>query len=175
MDNAHRTWLSPKILVRPSLIHREGMFASSDFRKGETVLIWGDCYTDKAGALKAREQGKGTMQWDDDVFSYETTKNSDNYAINHSSDPNSWMEDAYTLTARRDIQAGAELTVDCALFEADEDFVSSWDCRCGSTLCRGKVTGKDWRSRELQQRYEGHFSPLINKRIERLKETESRP
>ena len=171
MDNAHRTWLSPRIEISASPIHGKGMFASSDFRKRETVLIWGDCYTDRAGAMKAREQGKGTMQWDDDIFSYETSENSDNYVINHSCDPNCWMIDAYTLTARRDIGTGEEITVDCALFGAEEDFVSSWDCRCGSALCRRKVTGRDWRDKELQQRYEGHFSPLINKRIQALKGT----
>ncbi len=171
MKKTHRTWLSPKIKVMSSPIHGKGMFATADFREGETVLIWGDCYTDEAGAMKAREQGKGTMQWDDDVFSYETTENSENYAINHSCDPNTWMADAYTLTARRDIQTGEELTIDCALFEADEDFVSPWDCRCGSVLCRGKVTGRDWRDGEIQQRYAGHFSPLINKRIQAQKGT----
>ena len=171
MKTAHRTWLSPKIEIMTSPIHGRGMFAASDIRNGETLIVWGDCYTDEAGALKAREQGKGTMQWDDDIFSYETKENSDNYAINHSCDPTSWMSDAYTLIARREIMAGEEVTADYALWESNEDHISTRDCQCGSVLCRGKVIGKDWRDKELQKRYEGHFSPLINKRIKKLKGT----
>ena len=45
-----------------------------------------------------------------------------------------------------------------------EDFVSSWECSCGSSFCRKRVTGKDWRILELQERYKGHFLPFINKR-----------
>jgi hypothetical protein len=73
------------------------------------------------------------------------------------------MLDARTVGARRDIAAGEELTVDYALFSV----VPEWrmDCHCGSSRCRGVVTGNDWRLLELQQRYAGHFSPFINARM----------
>lgn len=179
MTAAHETWLSPKIRIGNSPIHRKGMFAVADVGKWEKLIVWGDCYTDRAGALEAQKQGKGIMQWDDDVFSYESDEeevgneegreegNKEQYNINHSCDPGSWMSDAYTMIARRDIRAGEEITADYVLWETNEDFVSEWDCKCGSPLCRGKVTGKDWKNKELQKRYEGHFSPLINKRIEK--------
>ena len=63
---------------------------------------------------------------------------------------------------------GEELTVDYALFEAVEDFVAGWECVCGSNVCRKRVTGKDWRLLALQDRYAGHFLPLIGKRITRF-------
>jgi len=54
-----------------------------------------------------------------------------------------------------------------ALFETDEAFRASWRCRCGTENCRGTVTGRDWQLADLQARYVGHFSPLLEKRIAR--------
>ncbi len=79
------------------------------------------------------------------------------------------MKDEVTLIARRDIKPDAELTLDYALIEADEDHVASWECVCGSPLCRKRYTGKDWRIPELQERYHNHFTPLINRRIAAVK------
>ncbi len=38
-------------------------------------------------------------------------------------------------------------------------------CECGARNCRGTVTGKDWRRRELQERYRGYFSAYLARRI----------
>jgi hypothetical protein len=40
-------------------------------------------------------------------------------------------------------------------------------CRCGSTLCRGRVTGTDWRRPDLQRRYGDHWVPGLLARIRR--------
>jgi uncharacterized protein len=161
-----QTWISPKVCTHNSPIEGKGLFAHADIEQDETIVILGGNYTDAVGAEKARQDGKLIMQWDTNLYSYEDRGDSEDYFINHSCDPNLWMADAFTLTARRDIKAGEELTADYALWEADENFVSAWECQCGSPLCRSRVTGKDWRTPELQNRYEGHFSPLLNKRIQ---------
>lgn len=149
------------------------MFALEPIKEGEKVMTWGGKwgvdYVDKKGAEKAKQEGKLIMQWDDDLYSAETRGDSLGYFINHSCDPNTWMIDAFTHVARRNIQKGEEVTNDYALMEADENFVTKWECRCGSPICRKRITGKDWRLPELQARYKGHFSPLVNKRIERAK------
>jgi hypothetical protein len=168
MNASNENRINPKIRIGESPIHGRGMFAEGDIGRGEILIIWKECYTDKIGAEEAVRQGKGIMQWDDDVFSYETDRNPEHYLINHSCDPNGWMADAYTLEARRDIPRGEEITVDIAMFEHDEDAVTDWSCNCGSPMCRGRIKGMDWRREDLQKRYEGHFSPLINKRIEKL-------
>ena len=67
------------------------------------------------------------------------------------------------LLARTPIAAGEEVTVDYAQHTADLPW--SMPCRCGSPLCRGTVTNEDWRRRDVQQRYAGHFSPFLNRRI----------
>ena len=81
---------------------------------------------------------------------------------NHSCDPNLWLADEVTLVTRRPVAAGEELTVDYATMT-----VVSWEmeCRCGAAICRGVVTGDDWRRPDLRQRYGGHFSPFIAARI----------
>lgn len=88
--------------------------------------------------------------------------------MNHSCDPNVWMQDEVTLVARRDISPGEELTIDYALFEADENWARRWECRCGTELCRSVYTGRDWQRQDLRESYQGHFSPFINERIKNL-------
>ena len=66
------------------------------------------------------------------------------------------------------IKSGEEITADYALWEADENYISKWECSCGSIDCRKKITGKDWRINKIQEKYKDHFSPLINKRIKML-------
>ena len=169
------TWINPKIEIRDIPPKGKGMFARELIKVGEKIMTWGGTwgidYLDKAGAEKARINGKLIMQWDDDLYSAETRGDSPGYFINHSCDPNTWMINAFTHVARRDINPGEEVTNDYALMEADENFISGWDCHCGSPLCRQKITGKDWHRKDLQQRYKNHFSPLINKRIQQLNNT----
>ncbi len=85
--------------------------------------------------------------------------------LNHSCDPNLWMTDEVTLVARRNIKPGDEITADYAMWEIDSDWRMDNVCNCGALLCRGMITGEDWRLKEIQMRYAGHFLPLINKRI----------
>jgi hypothetical protein len=70
-------------------------------------------------------------------------------------------------TAWREIEAGEEITTDYAYGEASPSYRLE-PCACGSRLCRGRVTGDDWRLPELQQRYRGHFTPHIERLIQGL-------
>jgi SET domain-containing protein len=108
------------------------------------------------------------MQWDDDVFSVETNVMEDIYRINHSCDPNSWMSDAFTVVARRDIQVGEEIVIDYSLMLFNEPASSIMDCNCGSDICRRKITDEDLKDPKLQERYKGHYTPWLNKLIARL-------
>ena len=170
-------WIDPRIEVLPSPIHGRGSVATAPIRQGETVMVWG-------GTLLLTEEdiaGDRYEMWQVKGYVWATVgeglylaarvgadgEDRTDY-INHCCDPNVWMSDAVTLSARRDIQPGEELTIDYCLFEGDQDYVPSWTCRCGSELCRGRFTGRDWRRADLQERYRGHFSPFINARIERL-------
>ncbi len=160
--------ISPKIAFRETADKGNGMFASEPISAGEAVLIWGGTYTDRQGAEAARRRGLLAIQWDEDLFSVEDPGDDPAYFINHSCDADTWMQGAFTLVARRDIAAGEEITADYALWEADNAdhrYLSKWSCQCGAPDCRGRVTGNDWRLPPLQAKYQGHFSPLINKLI----------
>ena len=86
-----------------------------------------------------------------------------NHYGNHSCDPNLWWADAYTLVARRPIGAGEELTSDYATSTGVASF--SMTCACGSSLCRGVITGEDWHRPDLQARYGDHWIPVLLARI----------
>jgi hypothetical protein len=80
---------------------------------------------------------------------------------NHGCDPNLWWVDAVTLEARRDIAAGEEVTSD---YSTSTGVEYEMTCNCGSPLCRGTVTGEDWKRPELQARYGDHWIPTLLKR-----------
>lgn len=78
--------------------------------------------------------------------------------INHSCDPNAWIE-GLDLVARRPIDAGEEITVDYATFIAGTG--EPFDCRCGAEDCRGTVTPQDWQLPEIRRRYTEHCSAYV--------------
>ncbi len=159
------SWINRKAEILGSGTEGKGLFAKEDIMPGEVIVVWQGTYTDKQHAEKHKQEDKLVMQWDENLFSIENRGDDNGYFINHSCDCNLWMEDAYTLISRKSIKAGEEITADYALWEADENYVSEWDCKCGSVSCRKRVTGKDWQLKEIQEKYKDHFSPLINKRI----------
>ena len=171
-----KPWMSPKVKIGSSPIHGKGMFANARIDKVEVVAIWGGNYVGKESAEEAaKNANNGIQQIDEDVFevfSYEHRGDDPTYFHNHSCEPNTWMEDEVTLSARHNIKEHEELTIDYAMFETKEDYVIIEKCVCGSSNCRGRITGKDWRLPELQKRYCRHFSPLINRRIANVKSTE---
>ncbi|MQA00444.1 MAG: SET domain-containing protein-lysine N-methyltransferase, partial [Dehalococcoidia bacterium] len=153
-------------------IEGRGLFARASIAAGEAVSRLGGRLVDdpsmRAVALEASRAGgrysalqvdEGLhllMAWDDPAS-----------RGNHSCDPNLWMAGATTSVARRDIEAGEEVTTDYALFTADEAW--SMPCACHSAACRGTVRGSDWRRPELQARYRGHFTPFLERRIEAIR------
>jgi uncharacterized protein len=157
-----RSWINPDVEVRASTIEGNGLFAKRPFPTGEAVLVLGGIVIDDRELAKLRPrsslavgEGLNLMQADDDPAQYG----------NHSCDPNCWMADQVTVVARRPISADEEITQDYSLMTVAPE----WEmvCRCGTHLCRGLVSGGDWQLPELQARYRGHFSPFIDRRIER--------
>jgi hypothetical protein len=71
-----------------------------------------------------------------------------------------------TLVAIRDIEPNEEVCFDYAM--SDSSDYDEFECHCGTTSCRTKVTGLDWKLPELQRRYRGYFSPYLQRRIDRM-------
>lgn len=168
-----QTWIDPRIELRESPISGTGMLAREPIKKGETVcIVGGSVMTDaEFAAFQATHSLYSFIQIDKDLYLVEDVeKTRFLYAsMNHSCDSNTWMKDEATLAARRDIEPGEEVTVDYALFTTRSSWMLDHRCRCGSPDCRRIVTGDDWRREDVQERYRNHFSPFINRRIERLR------
>lgn len=139
------------------------MFVLEPIGAGEVVVVWGGViYSEtEVNAGKIKPGTATRISRDFYLADPDDGSISPDYYLNHSCDPNVWLEDEITLAARRDIVAGEELTIDYALWENDPSWVLE-PCRCGSELCRVKVTGNDWQLKELQSRYREHFTPYLN-------------
>jgi len=87
--------------------------------------------------------------------------------MNHSCDPTTWFVDEYRMVARKDIKAGDEITYDYGTSELlDSAHVKAgWDCACGAKECRKRLTGKEWEDPAFRSRFEGHFVPNVQERI----------
>lgn len=164
-----KSWISLKIEQRRSPLHGLGLFAVRAISPGEIVVVWGCNLMREKDAQAAKRAGQKTQRIDEDLWDVfdPATKNEDpSYNHNHSCDPNTWMEDTIIVSARRHIKPGEELTIDYATISLEEDWVMS--CQCGSPQCRQKITGQDWRKKDLQKKYAGHFLPYLNRKIKAL-------
>jgi hypothetical protein len=163
-------WLHPDVEVRPSPIDGRGLFARRRINAGSVVsriggrlVSWAELQDIFATAKRDATLGYvDTIVVDEDVHLVMPPQRANGLG-NHSCDPNSWWIDAYTLAARRDIEANEEITNDYATSTGDETF--SMGCACGSPLCRRIVTGRDWRIPGLQLRYGDHWAPALLARI----------
>ncbi len=163
-----KTWRSAKIAVTDNTLAGRGVVATADIARDEIVAI-------KAGHIVTRDEidqvtaaaGDMALQIDDDF--YLAPRSADDVEdmsvfINHSCDPNVGFRGQVVYVAMRDIAAGEELCHDYAMERSDG---YTLDCRCGSSLCRGKVSGEDWKLPELQQRYRDYFSIYIRNKFQR--------
>lgn len=162
---AAECWLHDDVTVARSAIAGHGLFATAPIAAGTPVSRLGGrlCSTAELRELIAASGYVDSVVVDEDVHLLLAPGNR-NRLGNHSCDPNLWWTDEYTLSARRDIAAGEELTSDYSTNIADPQFVLR--CHCESYRCRQMVTGDDWRIPQLQRVYAGHWTPMLQRRID---------
>lgn len=136
-DAAEAIYRTDLVHVRESSVSGTGAFAAGDVLAGTRLMPL-------TGTVVRRDQVDmdtievGILQIGDDKFLI-AAGGPDDY-INHSCDPNvAFTPDGMGYYALRDIQAGEEFLIDYATSEYD----SGWKvtCLCGSSACRGVVTG----------------------------------
>lgn len=161
------SYLSARLQGRPKADgNGNGIFALEPLKKGELLAVFGGVvYPLQAFmALPDRERSL-SIQVEEDLFLVPERIGEGDY-VNHSCDPNAGLSGQIALVAMRDIQPGEEVCFDYAM--SDTLPYDEFDCACGATNCRGRVSGNDWRIPELQQRYAGYFTPHVQRRIAAL-------
>ncbi|MBI4890215.1 MAG: SET domain-containing protein-lysine N-methyltransferase [Acidobacteria bacterium] len=128
-----------RISVRPSEIHRWGVFAEEFIPKGRKIIEYtGERISRRETAKRAGKKLNYLFTLDSYWTLDGSVGGSGAEFINHSCDPNvyAWILKGHILyMAERDIHPGEELTIDYR-FDADVEKV---DCGCGSPKCRGMI------------------------------------
>jgi hypothetical protein len=163
------SYFSPKTEKRKSPIEGRGLFAKQRIDAGEIVVVKGGYVLTKSQRDEiGRMLGPSEIQITDELFIGPVKKcqrEGGMMHLNHSCAPNLGLQGQVVFIALRDIDADEELTLDYAMTD-DEPY--EMQCRCRSPACRGTITGGDWRKPEIQQKYDGHFSWFIQRRIDAL-------
>lgn len=168
-------WVHPGVGRGRSPIDGEGLFARQDLDAGVLVLRLGGRFV-SSSELEALLADAGAAADPNHRYVDTITVHDDGHLVlpagttahwcNHSCDPRLWHTGPYDIATRRSIRTGEELTIDYGTNSGAAGF--RMPCRCGSSGCRGVVTGDDWRRPELQARYQRHWTPALQARIDRL-------
>ena len=164
-----RSWVSPKVLLGESKIQGRGVFTRENILKGEKLMEFG------GEPISRRQMESGDYRirsiWPVGRDAFIALPNSDPHIsldeyLNHSCDANAWLDDEVTLTARRDIEPGEEITLDQGTWNIEDAYIEDREpCSCGGETCRGMLTEDDWQRPDVQARYAGHFHPMIQARM----------
>lgn len=163
------SYITPKARKgTPSGIEGRGLVATAPIARDEIVAIKGGHIVDTATLHSLPERLQNSDVQIADGFHLVALEDAEYEPVmlfvNHSCEPNVGFGGNIVLVAMRAIDAGEELTTDYALFD---DFAGSMECNCGSSLCRGRIDGRDWQRPDLQERYQGYFSWYLERRISR--------
>ncbi|HEX9752003.1 MAG TPA: SET domain-containing protein, partial [Methyloceanibacter sp.] len=144
------------------------VIARGVIHSGELIGVWSGRIvgTDALDDL-SEEIRRHTVQVEEDLFLASLGADDPPDFINHSCEPNAGLDGQIAIVALQRIHPGDEVTIDYAM--CDGSPYDEFECACGSAICRGRVTGEDWRISMLWERYAGHFSPYLERRIRALK------
>lgn len=173
MSQDSAAYLTDKCQVRNrDVAGGHSVIARAVIERGELIGVWSGRIVggDALDALP-EEIRRHTVQIEEDLYLASTGPNEPPDFINHSCEPNAGLDGQIAIVAMRRILPGEEVTIDYAM--CDGTPYDEFDCACGSALCRGKVTGDDWRDPVLWERYAGHFSPYLQRRIDALRRAQA--
>ncbi|KAG2425031.1 hypothetical protein HYH02_015082 [Chlamydomonas schloesseri] len=128
---------------RPAVLASSG-FVQRSWPVGSRQRNWFEAYAYPIGE-------EVFVTWSDDPTTWAP--------LNHSCDPNCWLR-GLDLVARRNIAPGEQITADYATFCAGPD-VAAFECDCGASCCRRRVTGGDYLQPWVVERYGQHVSPFV--------------
>ena len=161
-----KCYWSPKTELKKSKIEGIGLFAKDNISKGEIISIKAGHIVQLEEAMRSnKEFEEYDLQIHDNFFLVPKRKEEIKDLVihfNHSCNPNAGPDGQITFVAIKDIKKGEEITCDYATINTCPYRL---ECNCGSKNCRKIITGKDWKIKELQERYGNNFSWFILKKI----------
>ncbi len=161
------SYINPKCEARNHAEGGCGVFALAFIPKGELISLWGGTIVRKEDLDPSMPRfTQRVLQIDEGLYILTAEDPEPNDCFNHSCDPNLGFSGQIGLVSMRDIEAGEELCFDYAM--SDGGPYDEFDCYCGSSACRGKVTGNDWKIPALWKKYNGYFSTYLARRIENI-------
>jgi len=177
-SSGKKEFFHPAIEVRESAIAGRGLFATERIREGELISYENpdDYLVLNMAQVESRTQEEQDFWWhfcyqigDDAWFgpkSPEVVSRKRTFFTNHSCDPSTWFIDEITMTARRDILPGEEITYDYSTSESYIDpEMETVVCRCNSPICRERMHPTDWQRPELWERYGTKWQPYLCAKI----------
>ena len=146
----------------------KAVYARNVIESGELIAVWtGRIVSTEELEELPEDIRRHTVQVEEGLYLASHGPDEGPDFINHSCEPNAGLEGQIAIVALRRIVPGEEVTIDYAM--CDGSPYDEFDCACGSPICRERVTGDDWRNPVLWERYAGHFSPYLERRIKALK------
>ena len=167
MLNQPTCYLAPNAAARLKSHREYGVYAIAPIVRDELIAMFGgEVVTQETFETLNERLRRLSLQIQENLFLVALNEGPADY-VNHSCEPNSGLLGQIELVALRDISVGEEITFDYAMSDGSD--YDEFECECGAPNCRQRVTGRDWRIPELWQKYAGHFSPYLERRIEKLK------
>lgn len=159
-------WFNKKVTIKRSKIHGYGVFAKQDILKGDIVLISGGVIVPKKDLFNyQKNNGDLGLQIDDNFYIAPISRDEiHNGGVNHSCNPNIGFNGDIILKAIRNISKGEECTVDYSMCYSD---LKNFTCKCGSNMCRKKITGNDWNKKFIQKKYINFFTNYIKSKLKK--------
>lgn len=173
LDAEDEWYLNSKVKVATIKGKGKGLVAKELIKKNEIVSISGGRIM-KIEDWQALREEKG---YEDYAFQIEKdfvisplnpAKPGADWYMNHCCEPNVGIKGQITFVALRDIKAGEELTYDYCMSETNPDY--SIKLKCNEKICRGKLTGNDWKDNKIQHKYKGYFSKYVSDLIKKRNE-----
>jgi uncharacterized protein len=165
------TWTDERLIVKPSSIDGNGLSTTCDLPEGTLLMIWGGDVVARQGIDYSRYRTETVVPISETHYlALPVTDDGESLDVflNHSCDPTAWLMDEVTVVARCALKAGEEITTEFATwfdYEPGSVYSAGGMCKCGSPLCRKILSPRDWQRAELQERFAGHFSPFLQRRI----------
>lgn len=145
---------SSKVVIGTRPDGERGLFAGEPIAEGEVILTYDGPLLDHPTRL--------SIQVDNDLH-IEGTDDSNKF-LNHSCDPRAYVDwKGLCLRARVAIPRGVEITVN--YLTTDDRIHAPFTCRCGSTVCKGRIRGFHFLSADEQRALEPWLPPFLKSRL----------